>query len=400
MPLSLIFILLTVAIDTIGIGLLIPVLPSLLREIGGLTLAEAAIWGGILSTSYAVMQFLCGPLMGALSDRFGRRPILLITLGVLALDYLVMALATSLFLLLAARIVAGITAATQATATAYIADISEPHEKAARFGLIGAAFGVGFVRGPILGGVLAEFGTRAPFYAAAAISVANFVFGWWVLPETVTDRIRRPFEWRRANPFGAFAALSKIPGVGPYVLMFFLYQVAFMVYPVIWAYFGEARFGWSPGMIGASLGAFGVSLAIVQGGLIRYILAWLGERGAVIYGLVFNAFAFLVLAFVESGTVALVFTPFTALGAVVTPAVQGLMSRAVPDDAQGELQGLVSSAMALALIVSPMIMAGVFAAFSGPGAAVVLPGAPFLVSMARMGLCLVVFVRAPRTSSA
>ncbi|MEO1154347.1 MAG: MFS transporter, partial [Pseudomonadota bacterium] len=227
MPLPLIFILLTVAIDTIGVGLLIPVLPSLLREIGGLTLAEAAIWGGILSTSYAVMQFLCGPLMGALSDRFGRRPILLATLGVLALDYLVMALAASLFLLLAARIVAGVTAATQATATAYIADISEPHEKAARFGLIGAAFGAGFVLGPILGGLLAEFGTRAPFYAAAAISAANMVFGYFVLPETVTDRIRRAFDWRRANPFGAFKALSKVPSVGPYVLMFFLYQVAF-----------------------------------------------------------------------------------------------------------------------------------------------------------------------------
>ncbi|MEO1196156.1 MAG: hypothetical protein AAFX45_08295, partial [Pseudomonadota bacterium] len=188
-------------------------------------------------------------------------------------------------------------------------------------------------------------------------------------------------------------------GFGPYVLMFFLYQVAFMVYPVIWAYFGEARFGWSPGMIGVSLGAFGVSLAIVQGGLIRYILGWLGERGAVIYGLVFNAFAFLVLAFVENGTLALIFTPLTALGAVVTPAVQGLMSRAVPDDAQGELQGLVSSAMALALIISPLIMASVFAAFSGEGAPVVLPGAPFLVSMALMGLCLVVFVRSPATSS-
>lgn len=395
MPLPLIFILLTVMIDTIGVGLLIPVLPSLLREIGGLTLAEAAVWGGILSTSYAVMQFACGPLMGALSDRFGRRPILLATLGVLAFDYLVMALAGSLFLLLAARIVAGVTAATQATATAYIADISQPHEKAARFGLIGAAFGAGFVLGPILGGFLAEFGTRAPFYAAAAISAANLVFGFLVLPETVTDRIRRPFEWRRANPFGAFKALSKVPSVGPYVLMFFLYQVAFMVYPVIWAYFGEARFGWSPGMIGVSLGAFGIALAIVQGGLIRYILAWLGERGAVLYGLVFNAFAFLVLAFIENGTLALLFTPLTALGAVVTPAVQGLMSRAVPDDAQGELQGLVSSAMALALIISPLIMSSVFAAFSDTTAGLVLPGAPFLVSMILMVLCFWVFVRSP-----
>lgn len=396
MPKALVFILATVAIDTIGVGILIPVLPSLLREIGGLTLSDAAIWGGVLSTSYAVMQFLCGPLMGSLSDRFGRRPILLGTLAILALDYLVMALAWSLWFLLLARLVAGVTAATQATATAYIADISKPEEKAARFGLIGAAFGVGFVLGPLIGGLLAEFGTRAPFYGAAAIAAANLIFGWFVLPETVTDRIRRPFEWHRANPFGAFRALSKFPAVGPYVAMFFLYQVAFMVYPVVWAYFGEARFGWSPGMIGVSLASFGIALALVQGGLIRVILARLGERGTVIYGLCFNALAFAVLAFVESGLLALLFTPFTALGAVVTPAIQGLMSRATPDDAQGELQGLVSSAMALALILSPMIMSQVFARFSGAEAAIDLPGAPFLVSMALMGLCLAVFLGSPR----
>ncbi len=399
MPKALVFILATVAIDTIGVGLLIPVLPSLLREIGGGSLGDAAIWGGILSTSYAVMQFLCGPFMGALSDRFGRRPILLATLGILALDYLVMALAWSLWFLLIARIVAGVAAATQATATAYIADISSPEERAARFGLIGAAFGVGFVLGPLIGGLLAEFGTRAPFYAAAAISAANLVFGWFVLPETVTDRIRRKFEWRRANPFGAFAALNKHRNVGPYVLMFFLYQVAFMVYPVVWAYFGEARFGWSPGMIGLSLASFGIALAIVQGGLIRIILARLGERGAVIYGLIFNAMSFLVLAFVESGTIALIFTPLTALGAVVTPAIQGLMSRATPDDAQGELQGLVSSAVALSLITSPLIMSQVFALFTEGDVGLVLPGAPFLVSMALMGLCLLVFLRSPKAVS-
>lgn len=397
MPPALIFILLTVAIDTIGVGLLIPVLPALLREIGGGSLADAAIWGGILSTSYAVMQFLCGPFMGALSDRFGRRPILLITLGILALDYLVMALAWSLWFLLIARIIAGIAAATQATATAYIADISSPEDRAARFGLIGAAFGAGFVLGPLIGGLMAEFGTRAPFYAAAAISAANFVFGWFVLPETVTDRIRRKFEWRRANPFGAFKALSKHPNVAPFVLMFFLYQVAFMVYPVVWAYFGEARFGWSPGMIGLSLASFGIALAIVQGGLIRVILARLGERGAVIYGLIFNAMSFLVLAIVENGTVALLFTPLTALGAVVTPAIQGLMSRSTPDDAQGELQGLISSAVALSLIISPLIMSQVFAFFTEGAAPFILPGAPFLVSMALMGLCMVVFLRAPKT---
>lgn len=395
MPLPLVFILVTVLIDAMGIGLIIPVMPDLIREIGGGNLAEAAVWGGILSTSYAVMQFAFGPAMGALSDRFGRRPVLLATLGALALDYLVMALAGALWLLLAGRIVAGFTAATQATATAFIADISKPEEKAARFGLIGAAFGLGFVIGPAVGGLLAEFGTRAPFYAAAALAAANFAFGYFVLPETVTDRIRRPFRLGRANPFGAFAALRAHGGIAREAVVFFLYQVAFMVYPSIWAFFALARFGWSPGMIGASLALIGLSLALVQGGLIRFVLARLGHRGAVVYGLVVNSFAFLAFAFVESAWLALLLLPLSALGAVVTPALQGLMSGAVPDDAQGELQGLLSSATALSLIVSPFVMTHTFAAFTDGRFGVTLPGAPFLVSMGLLLACLAVFLASP-----
>ncbi|MDJ1007582.1 MAG: MFS transporter [Paracoccaceae bacterium] len=400
MPLPLVFILLTVLIDAIGIGLILPVMPDLIREVGGGTLAEAALWGGILSAAYAVMQFVCGPAMGALSDRFGRRPVLLITLALLALDYVVMALATTIWLLLAGRIAAGMAAATQATATAFVADISAPGEKAARFGLIGAAFGMGFVIGPVIGGLLAEFGTRAPFYAAAALAAANFLFGLFVLPETVTDRIRRPFALARANPLGAFAALKAHGAIARYVLLFFLYQVAFMVYPAIWAYFTIARFGWTPGTIGASLAAFGIALALVQGGLIRVVLARLGNRGTVVYGLVFNAMAFLALALVADGTLALILTPLTALGAVVTPALQGLMSQAAPDDAQGELQGLLSSATALSLIVSPLVMTQTFAAFTDGRLGVILPGAPFLVSMALMGACLAVFLASPRAAKA
>jgi len=396
MPLPLIFILVTVALDAIGIGLVIPVMPDLLREIGGGTLAEAAVWGGILSTSYAAMQFLFGPAMGALSDRVGRRPVLLVTLAVLALDYVVMALAGVLWLLLAGRIVGGITAATQATAAAVIADISKPSEKAARFGLVGAAFGMGFVIGPALGGLLAEFGTRAPFWAAAALAAANLVFGWLVLPETAARRAPRPFSFARANPFGAFAALRVHGALTRYVLLFFLYQVAFMVYPSIWAYFTLARFGWSPGMIGASLAAFGIALAIVQGGLIRLVIAALGQRGTVVYGLVFNAFAFLAIAFVADGRFALALIPLLALGAVVTPALQGLMSDAAPEDAQGALQGVLASAMGLALIVSPLVMTGTFALFTEGQLGVTLPGAPFLVSMALMGACLAVFLASPK----
>jgi MFS transporter, DHA1 family, tetracycline resistance protein len=398
--LPLAFILLTVMIDSMGIGLILPVMPDLLEEVGGLSLAEAAIWGGILTTSFAVMQFVFSPVVGNLSDRFGRRPVMLVSLAVMAADYLVMAVAGSLWLLLAGRIVGGIAAATHSTANAFMADISAPHEKAARFGLVGAAFGVGFVLGPLLGGLMAEFGTRAPFYAAAALAALNLAFGLLVMPETLPPRLRRPFRLARANPFGAFLSVGRLPGVGRLLAMFFLYQVAFMVYPAVWAFFGTARFGWEPRMIGLSLAAFGIAMALVQGGLIRVILRVLGERKTVFYGLVFNLFAFLALGLVESGTVALILTPLTALGAVVTPALQGIMSRTAPDDAQGELQGVISSTASLAMVVSPLIMTQVFAAFTAPGAAVFMPGAPFLVSSLLMLACMAVFVVRPRAAVA
>ena len=398
--LPLAFILLTVMIDSMGIGLILPVMPSLIEEVGGLSLAEAAVWGGILTTSYAVMQFIFSPIVGNLSDRFGRRPVMLVSLAVMTVDYLVMAVAGSLWLLLAGRIVGGIAAATHSTANAFMADISEPQQKAARFGLVGAAFGIGFVLGPLLGGIMAEFGTRAPFYAAAALAALNLVFGLLVMPETLPERLRRPFRLARANPFGAFLSVGRLPGVGRLLTMFFLYQVAFMVYPAVWSYFATARFGWEPRMIGFSLAAFGIAMALVQGGLIRVILRVLGERKTVFYGLVFNLFAFMALGLVTSGTVAMILTPLTALGAVVTPALQGIMSRTAPDDAQGELQGVISSTASLAMVVSPLIMTQVFAAFTAPGTGVFMPGAPFLVSSALMVACMAVFVVRPRPAVA
>ncbi|MFD1342318.1 MFS transporter [Litorisediminicola beolgyonensis] len=382
----------TVTIDAMGVGLMIPVLPDLLREVTGSGLAQAALWGGLLSTGFSAMQFLCGPALGALSDRYGRRPILLVSLAVMAADYLVMALAATVWWLLAARLVSGVTAATQSTASAAMSDLSPPEKKSANFGLIGAAFGMGFVLGPMLGGVLGEFGTRAPFYAAAALAALNCALGWWVLPETVTDRTRRPLEMRRLNPLGAFRALNRLEGVGQGIFTFFLLQVAFFVYPAIWAYYGTARFGWSPGMIGLSLALFGIAVAFVQGGLIRVILRVLGDRGTVIYGLVFNGVAFLALALVQSGTLAMILTPLAAFGAVTSPALQGMLARVVGDDEQGALQGLFSSAAALAAIVSPPIMTAIFAAFTRPEGPY-FPGAPFLASLAILGLALALVLR-------
>jgi MFS transporter, DHA1 family, tetracycline resistance protein len=391
--LPVLFILVTVTLDAMGIGLIMPIMPDLILEVQGGTLASAALWGGVLTTVFALMQFVFGPVMGNLSDRFGRRPVLLISLVVMSADYLVMALAGSMWLLLVGRIVGGITAATHATANAYIADISKPADKAANFGLLGAGFGIGFVLGPLIGGLLGEYGTRAPFYAAAVLAALNFVFGYFVLSETVTDQIRRPFKWINANPFGAFKQMSRFPGVRQLLVVFFTYSVALNVYPTIWPYFTQERFGWSPQMIGLSLALFGIMMAIVQGGLIRLILSWLGEWRTIVFGLGFEISAFGAMAVVTSGTLALILTPLAALGAATIPALTGVMSQMVDDTEQGALQGVMTSAGALSLIVSPMLMTSVFAEFTRDGALVYLPGAPFVVSMGLMVIALLIFLR-------
>ncbi len=391
-PLSVTFILVTLVIDAMGIGLIVPVMPDLIEEVRSVDISRAALWGGVLSTTFAVFQFIFGPIVGGISDQYGRRPVLLVSMAITALDYLVMAVAGSIWLLLAGRIVGGITAATQSTAAAYMADISAPEEKAKNFGLVGAAFGVGFVLGPLIGGLLGEFGTRAPFYAAAVLAAVNTVFGYYVLKETVDDRIRRKFSLKRANPLGSLLSLGKLPGVGQMVCVYFIYQCAFMVYPAIWSYFGNERFGWSPGTIGLSLALFGIMMAIVQGGLIRLVLRWFGERWTVIYGHSFDVAAFLALAFVVSGTLALILTPLAALAGVITPALQALMSQRVPDDAQGELQGALTSASAIASILAFATYPVVFSTFV-QSEAYYLPGAPFLLSAVLIGLGLIVFSR-------
>ncbi|MEM1351120.1 MAG: TCR/Tet family MFS transporter [Pseudomonadota bacterium] len=396
---AVIFIVVTMVIDAMGIGLIIPVMPDLLQEVGAADLSKAALWGGVLTTVFAVMQFCFGPVIGGLSDWLGRRPVFLVSLVVLALDYLVMALAGSLWLLIVGRIIGGITAATQATANAYMADISAPEDRAANFGLLGAAFGVGFVLGPLIGGVLAEFGTRAPFYAAAILSGLNAVFGFFVLRETLSKSHRRRFNWRRANPLGSFRQLGRLPGIGALLGVYFIYQVAFTVYPAVWSFFGKERFGWDPATIGLSLGLFGIMLAVVQGVLIRPILRFLGERGTVIYGHGFDICAFLAFAFITSGALALILTPLAALAAVITPALQGIMSKAVGPDAQGELQGVLTSLSALAMIFSPLLMTGTFAAFTAETAPVYLPGAPFLLSAGLVAVALLIFLRTGQRKS-
>ncbi len=389
--LAILFIMLTLVIDAMGIGIIMPVMPDLIEQVAGTDLSHAAVWGGVMATSFAVMQFLFSPTVGNLSDRFGRRPVLLISLLVVTLDYMVMALAGTIWLLLAARIVGGITSATQSTATAYIADLSAPKDKAKNFGLVSAAFGAGFVLGPLLGGVLATFGPRAPFIAAAFLASANLLFGLFVLPETVPRHQRRPFDWRRANPVGALAHIGRLPGLRGLMAVVFLNQIAFFVYPAIWAYFTQARFGWSPAMVGYSLAAFGISMVAVQGGLIRLILPWLGQERTVMLGFALNILSFVMIALVPNGWIVLALTPVSALGGIANPALQGIMSSRAGADQQGELQGLISSVGALGMILSPLVMTQIFAVFTGAGAPLHLPGAPFLLSALLMLAAGVIF---------
>ena len=381
-------------IDAMGVGLILPVMPDLILDVRGGSLAEAAVWGGILSTSFAVMQFLFGPLVGSLSDAIGRRPVILVSLFALGVDYLVMATAGSIWLLLLGRMLGGLTSATYATATAYMADISEPGQKAANFGLVSGAFGAGFVLGPLIGGLLGEFGPRAPFYAAAALAMMNGLLGLYALRETVTDRIRRPFSWRRANPFGAFRHMARLPGILTLLVVLLLYQLAINSYSAVWAYFTQARFAWTPQVIGLSLGLYGITVALVQGGFIRPALRRWGEWRTVVLGQGFEICAFVAIVVMPWSTGLLVLTPLAAFGAITIPALQGLMSRRVGDDEQGALQGVIVSANALAMILSPLVMTSIFAAFTHDGAALHFPGAPFVLAGLLVVASLAVFLRA------
>ena len=390
--LAFVFIIVTLTIDAMGIGLIIPVMPELLREIGGGDLGNAAIWGGVLSTVFAAMQFLVGPTLGSMSDRYGRRPVLLISLVVIAVDFVVMGLAHSIWLLVITRIIGGIAAATQSTAAAFIADISTPENRSANFGILGATFGVGFVLGPLLGGLLGEFGFRVPFFAAAGLATFNLILGYFVLPETVTDKIRRPFDPARSNPLGALRQIRKITGLARFLVVFFLYEFAFYVYPAVWVYFSKTQFGWNSAMIGLSLASFGISIAVVQGLFIRHIIPKLGERKTIVFGLIFNISVFLVLGFITSAFWAFLLAPVSALGAIVIPAMRGIMANKADDNQQGEVQGIVASTQSLAVIFAPLVLTYVFYASTRPESSFNLPGAPFLFSAAIVSLSLAIFV--------
>ncbi len=386
--LALVFVLLTVAIDAIGIGIIVPVMPALIREVGGGGLADAAIWGGWLAASFSLMQLLFSPTVGGLSDRYGRRPVLLFSLLFMTLDYLLLGIAHVMWLLFLGRLVGGITASTPATVAAFISDISKPEDKAKNFGLIGAAFGVGFVLGPLFGAIFAEFGTRAPFYAAAAFAGSNLLLGWFVLPETVTDEIRRPFQWRRANPVGGIYSLARLPGLRTLMLVMLVFQVASTVYPAIWSFYTIERFGWAPSMIGLSLAGYGIMIALVQGWFIRVVLKYLSERQTVLFGMALEIVGLIAYGFITETWMVFAVIPISSLGTVATPALQGIMSRTAFDNQQGELHGVNASLTSLAYFISPLVMTGIFYIFVSPDFPVYLPGAPFLLAALMTLICM------------
>ena len=393
MRLPVLFIFITVVLDSMGIGIIVPVMPDLIREVGNVDLSQAALWGGTLTVVYAINQFIFSPAVGGLSDAYGRRPVLLIALFVMAADYLIMGFAQSLWLLFIGRFIGGITAATQSTAAAYMADISTSEDKAKNFGLLGAAFGIGFILGPMIGGLLAEYGSRAPFFAAAAITFANMLFGYFVLPESVTAQTKRRFEWRRANPFGTFKQMKKLPALMPMLIVYLLLSIAFFVYPSIWAFFGRAQFNWDARMIGLSLAAYGFGIAIIQGVLIRPILGYLGEKRTALLGMCLHLLTFLMYPLMSQTWHVFAYMPISVFSAVAVPALQGLMSNSVSDNAQGELQGAMSSLTAIATIVSPFLMTRVFSYFTRDETPVFLPSAPFLLSALSVVVALAIFSR-------
>ncbi len=391
---AIIVVFVTAMLDSIGFGIIMPVLPALLMEVTGEGMADAARYGGWLMFAYAAMQFCMAPVIGNLSDRFGRRPILLCSLFVLGVDYLIMWWAPTFAWLLLGRMIAGAAASTYSTCNAYIADVSPPEVRAQNFGLMGAAFGLGFIIGPVIGGLLGEFGPRAPFLAAAALSFANLVYGLLVLPESLRRDQRRSFDWRRANPTGTLTSLRRYPLVFGMIGAYFLFLLGHHVLPATWSFFTMEKFDWSPRQVGYSLGFVGLLMVLTQAVLLRALLPKLGARRAGIAGFLCTIVAFVGYAAATDGWMIYLFLFVGALQGFATPAMHGIMSVNVPANEQGELQGGLASMSSLTAIISPPVMTGIFAFFTGADAPVYFPGAPYVAAALLTVVALAAFLRA------
>ena len=373
------FIFITLLIDVTGFGIIIPIIPTLIKDLTNSTLSEAAVYGGWLQTTYAIMQFVFAPILGNLSDKYGRRPILLFSLFGFALDYLFTAFAPTILWLFIGRAIAGVTGASFSTAGAYISDVSTPEKKAQNFGMIGVAFGIGFIIGPALGGILGGIDIRLPFLASAALALINWLYGYFVLPESLPIEKRREFSWKRANPVGTLLQFKKYPVIIGLVVSIFLLYVASHAVQTTWSYYTMYRFNWNAAEIGWSLAFVGLVVAIVQGGLIRVIIPKIGNEKSVYIGLAFYATGFLLFGLATQSWMMYAFMLVYGMGGLTMPALQGIISNQVPQNEQGELQGGLTSIMSIALIFGPPIMTHVFATFTADDAPLHLPGAAMLL---------------------
>lgn len=390
------FVFVTVLLDMIGFGLIIPVVPQLIQEVGGTDLAHASVVSGWMFFAFSVAQFLFAPVMGNLSDAYGRRPLLLLSVLGLGCDYLFSALAPSLFWLFVGRAIAGLCGSSHVIANAYIADVTEPEERAKAFGLMGAAFGVGFVVGPAIGGLLGAYGPRVPFYVAATVSLINLSYGWFVLPETLTTDKRRPFELQRANPFGTFKVFATYGSVIPLSAVLFIYFTATSVYPAIWPFWGMAKFNWSVATIGVTLAAFGIIAAIFQGGLVGPLVKYMGEMRVGVLGLTSAIIAAIGYGFAPNLPIVVGLMVIHGPEGLVHPMFTALMSKAVPDNAQGELQGGISSIMNVAMLGGTVGFSQIFGYFMQPTAPFMSPDVAFFVAGAGLVFALLLFLAVVR----
>lgn len=387
------FIFITLLLDVIGLSIVVPVLPRLIEQLIDGNISKASQWSGWLLFAYAIMQFICAPIVGNLSDKYGRRPVLLLSLLGFGIDYIFLWLAPTIWWLFLGRIIAGMFGASITTASAYIADISTNENRAKNFGMIGAAFGLGYIIGPLLGGLLSEFGARVPFIAAAILTFINAIYGYFILPESLPVENRRPFEWKRSNPLGSLVQLKKHKNVsGGLIITFILLYIADHAVMSTWSFINIEKFGWSNALIGLSLTVAGIMVVIVQAGLIRIINPKLGNEKSIFAGLVLYTISLLLFAFASQSWMMFIFLIPYCLGGITGPSLRSIISKNVPQNQQGELQGSLTSLMSVTSIIGPLLMTNLFTWFTGPAARIQFAGAPFLLGAVLMMISVLIAV--------
>ncbi|MEL7449017.1 MAG: TCR/Tet family MFS transporter [Pseudomonadota bacterium] len=393
---AVVFLVISAFISSMGFGLAAPVMPELVMAVTGGSVAEAARWGGVAVFSYAAMQFIFSPIFGALSDRFGRRPVLIVSLVAFAVDMAALALVTTLWAFLLVRALAGVFASTFSTTNAYIADVTPRDKRGQRFALIGAAFGAGFIFGPAIGGILGDIDVRLPFFAGAAVAGANALFGYFLLPESLPRERRRAFSWSRANTIGTLVQLVRTAGIGVLLPVFFFATLSSWVYPTVWAYVAIERFSWSTQAIGYSVAYYGVIAFISSAVVVQFVLPRLGVAKAILIALAFEVVALTGIGLATEGWMVYAMITLALVSTMQDPAIRQELSARVAEDAQGELQGGLSALTSIAMILAPLTYMGLFTATAGEGAVVYFPGSPFIAAAAMSLLTLVLYVFAEK----